>query len=200
MGEIIDHRIGAPVSSQLLKTGQTTQYNSKEDDGYFEKGVAKSYTVLSAGQYSGTVDIVLNAKTHALSNNCVKDNKTKLMWARYVPDGDIGPDSDGNLLGIDDTNDEDAYDFQDQANTKKLGGHADWRVPNAVELCSLQDHEETAPCIDSTVFPSTPSSYYWSSSTQKDVTTAGAAVWFSYPRMSPATKTTSKFYCRLVRG
>ena len=34
---------------RLLKTGQTTQYSSKLDDGYYQKGLAKSYTVISPG-------------------------------------------------------------------------------------------------------------------------------------------------------
>jgi len=44
---------------RLLKTGQLTQYSSKLDDGYYEKGLAKAYTILSTGQYSGTVNINL---------------------------------------------------------------------------------------------------------------------------------------------
>ena len=44
----------------LLKTGQTTQYSSELDDGFYEKGIAKSYTVLSTGAYSGTVNIDLS--------------------------------------------------------------------------------------------------------------------------------------------
>ena len=44
---------------RLLKTGQTTQYSSELDDGYYEKGRAKSYTVLTTGGYSGTVNIDL---------------------------------------------------------------------------------------------------------------------------------------------
>lgn len=50
----------------VLATGQTTQYSSENDDGFYEKGVAKSYTVLSTGGYSGTSNIDLthiNART-----------------------------------------------------------------------------------------------------------------------------------------
>ena len=42
-----------------LQTGQTTQYNSLADDGYYQKGQAKAYTILTAGQYSGTTNINL---------------------------------------------------------------------------------------------------------------------------------------------
>ena len=80
----------------LLVTGQTTE-EVPGDDGDLENGVIKSYSVLDAGDYAGTSNITINGKTHALSNNCVKDNKTGLMWSRYVPIADIGPATDGKL-------------------------------------------------------------------------------------------------------
>ncbi|MBW2591850.1 MAG: DUF1566 domain-containing protein [Deltaproteobacteria bacterium] len=83
--------------SQVLKTGQTTSY-ATGDDGDLELGVARSYTIYTTGQYSGTTNIVINGKTHALSNNCVRDNRTGLMWARYVPTADIGPAASGELF------------------------------------------------------------------------------------------------------
>lgn len=48
-------------TSKLLKTGQTTQYDSELDDGYYQVGVAKSYTVNTSGAQSGTtiVDITV---------------------------------------------------------------------------------------------------------------------------------------------
>lgn len=52
---------GAPAgyTSKLLKTGQTTQYDSELDDGYYEVGVAKSYTVNTSGSQSGTTNVDL---------------------------------------------------------------------------------------------------------------------------------------------
>lgn len=44
---------------RVLKTGQTTQYSSELDDGFYQKGVAKAYSVLTAGQYSGTTNVDL---------------------------------------------------------------------------------------------------------------------------------------------
>ena len=44
--------------ARLLKTGQTTSYVAG-DDGALQKGIAKSYTVLTAGQFSGTSTIKL---------------------------------------------------------------------------------------------------------------------------------------------
>jgi hypothetical protein len=49
--------------------------------------------------------------------------------------------------------------------TLTLGGHSDWRLPTVVEVASiLDDGQETAPLINATVFPSTPSGIFWSSS------------------------------------
>lgn len=93
----VTKNLGGRGQSLLLKTGQETSYETG-DDGDLELGVAKDYTVLTTGQYTGTTNIVINGKTHALSNNCVKDNRTGKMWARYVPVADIGPATDGNLF------------------------------------------------------------------------------------------------------
>ncbi len=43
----------------LLVTGQTTSYNSEPDDGFYQAGIAKSYTVYIAGQFAGTSDLDL---------------------------------------------------------------------------------------------------------------------------------------------
>ena len=43
----------------LLETGQVTQYSSEKDDGYYEVGLNKRYSVLTLGQYSGTSNIDL---------------------------------------------------------------------------------------------------------------------------------------------
>lgn len=46
-------------SARLLKTGQTTQYNSELDDGYYRKGITKAYTIFTTGQFTGTTNIDL---------------------------------------------------------------------------------------------------------------------------------------------
>lgn len=202
MPRIGEHRIGALFPCQPLKTGQTVQYSGKEDDGYWEKGISKDYVVLTVAQYSGTVDIVLNAKTHALSNNCVFDEKTGLMWSRYAPDGDIGPGNDGKLLWLDDVNNEDIFDFKDQANVKGLGGYDDWRVPNVNELASLIIWGGASPYIDHIAFPDAPDTgYIWTSTTDPTTTTnAVYATVFDPGVWAGVSKTTTQAFCYLVRG
>ncbi len=57
---------GVQVGRSLpLATGQTTQYNSELDDGYYEKGLAKAYTIYTTGQYTGTSNVDLIHRTAA---------------------------------------------------------------------------------------------------------------------------------------
>lgn len=262
-----------PNPSRPLVTGQTTSYETG-DDGDLEYGVAKSYSTYTTGQYSGTSNIVINGKTHALSNNCVQDNRTGLMWARYVPDADIGPATDGTLFweewthtdtdisfdnasgeirsagsdfdtdalcagrkftisgtdsndgtytvssvlagaittveGVADeaagdtvvvtTVDDLIWDALDQVNANALGGHTDWRIPNYFELLSIVNLGNYNPCIDTTVFPSTPSSHHWTSSTRPGNTSYAFHVNFLIGIAYDINKQTSKYYVRFVRG
>jgi hypothetical protein len=57
--QFIGYRMRAKDRGRLLKTGQTTQYSSELDDGYYQKGLAKSYTVLDAGSNAGSTNIAL---------------------------------------------------------------------------------------------------------------------------------------------
>lgn len=94
---------GYAEACALLKTGQETQYDGKPDDGYYEKGIDHRYEIKTTGDQSGTTAIVINGKTHNLSNNTVIDHAVRidgkaLEWARYVPNADIGPAADGKLF------------------------------------------------------------------------------------------------------
>lgn len=188
----------------LLVTGQITPYSSKEDDGHFEKGLSRDYTVLSTGDYSGTTAIVLNGKTLNQSNNCVIDNRTGLMWARYAAGSGIGPDNNGYLFWVDSIggNGEDIFGYKDVANIAELAGHNDWRVPNFFELAGLLvlDAGIGTPYIDTTTFPSTPGNYHWTATTVASATTQAMIVGFQNAVASSNVKNTQKFACRLVRG
>jgi hypothetical protein len=45
-----------------------------------------------------------------------------------------------------------------------LGGLTGWRLPAQSELVTIADFTKTDPAIDQTVFPSTTSNWYWTSS------------------------------------
>lgn len=65
----------AGYTSKMLATSQTTQRDSELDDGYYEIGVAKSYTVNTSGSQSGTTTVDL---THMDTSTAVSfDSGTK---------------------------------------------------------------------------------------------------------------------------
>jgi len=189
------------INFKLLKTGQTTQYGGYLDDGFYEMGAAKEYTIHTLFQYAGTTNIVLNAKTDVHSNNCVYDKRTQLMWSRYVS-GSVGPGSDGKLPWTTNGNGEGIFAFVAAANLAKLAGYSDWRIPNDLELASLRVMEKPTAAPDTIAFPNWPihpSLPIWCSNTVPDTLTYGVRVTFSTGALSYSAKTTD-YYCPLVRG
>ena len=185
------------TESALLVTGQTTSYVNF-DDGYYQKGVAKSYTVYTTGQYSGTTSITVNSKVDNHSNNVVYDNKTTLMWSRYIS-GSVGPGSDGKLpwttTGAAATA-EGIFPYCAAANTMSLAGYSDWRIPNINEITSLLDYSGSYGRPNSAIWP-VWSSAQWSSTTSKAVTTEASRLYDGGSNFFPKTGT---FQISLVRG
>lgn len=153
------------IPGQLLKTGQQTQYGGYQDDGYFQKGLARRYTIRDKGKYAGTVDITINAKTEPHSNNCVYDHRTKLLWSRYRPII-LGPADNGTLPWTTNGSGEGIFAYCAAANIAKVAGFSDWRIPNDTELHSLITQKAPNAYPDATAFPDWQGAYYpWSSTT-----------------------------------
>ena len=184
----------------LLKTGQLTSYSSEADDGYYEIGLTKRYTILTTGQYSGACVFLLNGKTETQSHNCVLDRNTGLMWARYTSaqSASVGPGSDGKMpwTGAAD----DIFRYAAAANVAELGGYDDWRIPNDLELKNLCNMEAPNALPDSTAFPGwSNADYYWSSTTLPNHTSYAMLVDFVSGYVGSTTKTTT-YFASLVRG
>lgn len=183
----------------LLKTGQITQYGGYPDDGYYQKGLSRQYTVLTLGQYAGTTSITVAEKTDLISNNCVYDRRTKLMWSRY-PSGGLGPAGDGKMPWTTDGNGHGIFAFIAAVNAAKLAGYDDWRISNDVEILNLRDMEQPKASPDAIAFPGWPTSdYFWSSTTQPTGVGYAVLVHFSHGTMISAIKT-SNYFVPLVRG
>ena len=80
-----------------------------------------------------------------------------------------------------------------------LGGYEDWRLPNEYQLQSIVDYGRYNPAIDTTAFPGTDPTYYWSSSTSASKTYCAWVVSFFYPHVVYDYKW-STYYVRCVRG
>jgi hypothetical protein len=80
-----------------------------------------------------------------------------------------------------------------------LGGHSDWRLPNRNELQSIVDYSRYNPAIDTTFFPGTVASFYWSSTTFANLTTSAWFVDFYFGFVGSYYKS-DYGYVRAVRG
>lgn len=184
---------------ELLVTGQTTQYGGYADDGFYQRGTAKDYTVLTLGAYAGVTVITLNAKNENHSNNCVQDNVTGLMWSRTVSGPNVGPANNGLLPWTTNGAGEGIYTYIAAANAAGLAGYADWRVPNETELQSLKNMEAPNALPDAAAFPAWPN-YVWTATSYPFAAAAFAMyVFFGRGPMDAITKTTT-YATALVRG
>ncbi|MCP4697990.1 MAG: DUF1566 domain-containing protein [Gammaproteobacteria bacterium] len=85
------------------------------------------------------------------------------------------------------------------ANSKTHKGHTDWRLPNKNELASLAERRCYNPVINTTVFPATPSSSFWSSSPYAYGSSYAWNVSFNSGYVFNGGKSGTRFV-RLVRG
>jgi hypothetical protein len=191
---LVDYKKG-----ELLKTGQTTQYGGYDDDGYYERGITKNYTVLTLGQYAGTTAIVLAGNTENHSNNCVLDNVTGLMWSRTVSGAPIGPANNG-LLPWTTAAGHGIFPYIEAANVAYLAGYNDWRVPNCEELASLFNMEQPTAVPDAAAFPGWPALNVWSSTTKPDDINSAMRGVFNRGGIEGLVKTSAAPFCALVRG
>jgi len=166
----------------LTKTGQTISYATSStcgdggtgacDDGYYEAGLASSYT--------------------DNGNGTITDGNTGLMWKRCSePDTQTGACSGAST-----------YTWQDAINQCEgltYATYSDWRLPNAKELWSITKLEPgAAPYIDQTAFPGTVSGFYWSATTYPNADLA-LGVYFADGSL-PHNDKTGSYYVRCVRG
>jgi hypothetical protein len=79
-----------------------------------------------------------------------------------------------------------------------LGGVSDWRLPTLTELGTIVDFTRTHPSIDQTVFPSTPSGWFWTSTRYRGI--SGVDFYISFGDGTPGYCGDSYGSVRCVRG
>ena len=122
-----------------------------------------------------------------ITGNEVKDLQTGLIWQRCS----VGQSWGGSGCSGSAT----TYIWSDALSLAT----GDWRLPNLKELTSIVETACYNPAINLTVFPSTPSSWYWSSSPYASGSNYAWYVYFHGGYDYTLNKHNSA-YVRLVRG
>jgi Protein of unknown function (DUF1566) len=198
-------------------TGQTKCYNQTVEipcptPGNPFYGQDGSYNI-NPPSYTKLDNNGIALPNSAITWAMVKDNVTGLIWENKTDDGGIH-DKDNTYTWCD-TNSEtnggnpgvcggggtptDTEAFIQALNAAKYGGYSNWRVPTVKELRSIVDFSQTNPSIDTTFFPGTVSSDYWSSSTYAFYRDLAWIVQFNDDQFGYENKSHS-YYVRAVRG
>jgi surface antigen len=217
------HVFGTNSSSSVPDTGQTKCYDVSgsvitcPSPGQAFYGQDANYTInpMSYTKLDGSGNTLPDSSTSWVT---VRDNVTGLIWeVKTNKDGvknynnphdadntytwyDSNPTTNGGYAGTP-GNGTDTEDFIKALNSAKYGGYSDWRLPTIKELDSIVnlDIPYPEPTINTTYFPNTVSSFYWSSTTRADNTSSAWGVWFQHGMGSSYYKS-DYYYGRAVRG
>jgi YVTN family beta-propeller protein len=134
---------------------------------YFGGGVVGDYVknsgyqvrLVRAGQSLGLLNLARPTSDYVdHADGTVTHTPTSLMWKRCAEGQNW---SGGGCSGSASTFTWDAAKLL----TSTFAGNSDWRLPTSEELATLVDYTAaTAPAINTTLFPNTSSSYFWSAS------------------------------------
>ncbi|MBN8489763.1 MAG: DUF1566 domain-containing protein, partial [Burkholderiales bacterium] len=110
-------------------------------------------------------------------NECVKDNRTGLVWEGKTPTGMRSAASQINFAGLTDPA-LDAYDasfYVSEVNRLRLCGYSDWRLPTLLEMQSIADYGITSGAMLSpTWFPNSGTQgFHWTAT----IESSGAGRW-----------------------
>ncbi len=130
-------------------------------------------------------------------DNTIVDTKTNLHWMRFA----LGQTWNGktNLTEAKRYTWQEALDITDAFNQAGgFVGYQDWRVPSIDELKTIVERNKK-PAINHAMFPATPLSMFWSSTSAVNVNHSAWAVYF-YGGSAYWYGKTSYYFVRLVRN
>lgn len=134
-----------------------------------------------------------NSRFTVNNNGTVTDNQTGLMWMRCS----LGQTWGGEKCEGSATN----YTWRQalvSSDKSNLAGFNDWYLPNIKELASIIEISCYHPAINNTLFPSTQSRVYWTSSHSASSSYFAWGVYFGYGFVTPNDKNFEQLV-RLVR-
>ena len=195
--------IGPGADGQLFwekwtLTGETCTFNAAGKTITADAGTPFDVNALCVGRkfsVAGSVNNNNDFTVAAIANNVITVNESVTDESSVSIDIETISDLIWDVAALDGVG-----NYIGQANVNSLAGYDDWRIPNCLELLTLLDLGEHDPCINTTAFPSTPSSFFWTSTTRHDIAANAIRMYFSYYTVSSRAKATSRYYLRLVRG
>ncbi|MGI9211403.1 MAG: DUF1566 domain-containing protein, partial [Methylococcaceae bacterium] len=144
---------------------------------------------------SGAVWAVPDTPTSDFVDNgdgTVQHKKTGLVWMRCA----LGQTWDGQTC----TGGATRYTYDEALKlTANYADHSDWRVPTVRELQTLVEWDNQSHAINTTLFPNTPSYWFWSSSPYAGDTSYAWVVDFNYASVGYDDRGNASAV-RLVRG
>src|SRR3989338_5468335 len=144
-----------------------------------DTGQTTSYTTT----YGEDHDYTINPPSYTDNGNgTITDNVTGLMWQKE-----------------DDNNTRTWSNAVTYCDNLTLGGQSDWRLPSKKEFISRVNYGTYSPSINTTYFPNTNSSGYWSSTTAADNSSYAWFVGFSAGNADSYGKS-NYWYVQCVRG
>jgi len=163
-----------------------------------DTGQTQSYT----NTFGEDSDYTINPHSYTdLGNGIVRENVNGLEWVKdcnLIKTRNPGFDNDGTA-GDGAVTWQHALDYVVKLNNENYLGHSDWRLPTIKELSILVDRGRYNPTIDTTFFPGTVASAYWSSTPYAYDTSYACGVAFLHGGGGVDFKT-SRSYVRAVRG
>ena len=212
--------IPAVMAVPVPDTGQTKCYDSsveitcpQEGEPFYGQDAQYSTNLQSYTKLDENGNDLSDSATEWVM---VRDNVTGLIWEVKQANDDIAdysnPHDANNQYtwydGNPDTNsgdagtpgdDTDTEDFINTLNNAQFGGYNDWRMPTVKELSLIVKCQGDNSVIDTTVFPYTVSSSYWSSTTNAGDTGSAWCVHFNNGIVYYVDKSSS-YYARAVRS
>lgn len=146
---------------------------------------------------------IIATTNHLVDNGdgTISDLKTALMWKK-CSEGETWNDNDNSCGGS-----ASPYTWQgalqraEAVNEGIVEGQANWRVPNIKELASIVELRCYNPTINTTVFPSMLSTFFWSSSSYASGSAAWLVSFYTGSDGSTSKDDVNRYvYVRLVRS
>lgn len=159
------------------------------------------YVFLLSAICSGLFFEIVAAPFTDHGNGTVEDAATGLLWTKCSMGGPGNQPANGT--GFDCSGAPVYLSWQaalQACEDLAFAGRTDWRLPNINELKSIIDYAVLGPTFDASVFPNTPpTSRYWSSTTFAATPSAAWIVLSFYGNVNSDSKA-SAVHVRCVRG